>query len=120
MSQNSNLIGLARTALPNGGKIFVTPVAASEGGVVSFRVYTSKVSDSGEVSLRDITRLSRVLRAQTSSIGVVPVMTRLSAPRQTGVSSLLRSWDGRSQARSTVTMVRSPFRLCEPLGGVLV
>lgn len=56
MSQNSNLIGLARTALPNGGKIFVTPVAASDGGVVSFRVYTSKVSDSGEVSLRDITK----------------------------------------------------------------
>ena len=27
MAQKSNLIGLARTALANGGKIFVTPVA---------------------------------------------------------------------------------------------
>ena len=57
----SNLIGLARTALANGGKIFVTPVAVSEGGVTSFRVYTSTVSESGEVSLRDITKtLKRV------------------------------------------------------------
>ena len=56
MAQKSNLIGLARTALANGGKIFVTPVAESGSGVVSFRVYTSKVSEEGEVSLRDITR----------------------------------------------------------------
>ena len=56
MAQKSNLIGLARTALANGGKIFVTPVAESDSGVVSFRVYTSKVSEEGEVSLRDITR----------------------------------------------------------------
>ncbi len=38
MAQKSNLIGLARTALANGGKIFVTPVAESDSGVVSFCV----------------------------------------------------------------------------------
>lgn len=54
--KNTNLIGLARTALGNGGKIFVTPVAESDSGVVSFRVYTSKIAETGEVSLRDITR----------------------------------------------------------------
>lgn len=56
MSKNSNLIGLARTALPNGGKVFVTPTSVSDSGVTSFRVYTSKVTDNGEVSLRDVTR----------------------------------------------------------------
>lgn len=56
MTQKPNLIGLARTALANGGKIFVTPTATSDSGVVSFRVYTSKVAEDGEVSLRDITR----------------------------------------------------------------
>lgn len=62
MAQNSNLIGLARTALKNGGKIFVVPVSTSEGGVTSFRVYTHTApTDSGEVSLRDITKtLKRV------------------------------------------------------------
>ena len=47
-----NLIGLARNALANGGKIFVVPVSESDGGVVSFRVYTLAGTD----SLRDITR----------------------------------------------------------------
>ena len=56
MSQKPNLIGLARTALANGGKIFVTPVSVSEGGVTSFRVYTAAQDSTGEVSLRDITR----------------------------------------------------------------
>lgn len=50
--KNTNLIGLARTALANGGKIFVVPVSESDGGVVSFRVYTLAGTD----SLRDITR----------------------------------------------------------------
>lgn len=52
----SNLIGFARNAVKNGGKIFVTPTATSDSGVVSFRVYTSKVTETGEVSLRDVTK----------------------------------------------------------------
>lgn len=50
------MIGFARTAIPNGGKVFVTPVAESATGVVSFKVYTAKVSDTGEVSLKDATK----------------------------------------------------------------
>ena len=57
MSQTSNLVGLARHALKNGGKIFVTPVAVSGSGVTSFRVYTAVDGEDGQVSLRDITRV---------------------------------------------------------------
>lgn len=51
-----NLIGFARNALANGGKVFVTPVSVSDSGVTSFRVLTARVDDSGEVALRDITK----------------------------------------------------------------
>lgn len=51
-----NTIGLARTAVKNGSKLFVTPVSTSESGVVSFRTYAATVNEQGEVSLRDVTK----------------------------------------------------------------
>ena len=56
-----NLTGLARTAIPNESKVFIREVGepSEKGGIKSFRVLVAKVSEDGEVSLRDVTKTLR-------------------------------------------------------------
>ena len=56
---NKNIAGLVRNVIANGSKVFTAEVGVSEGGVTSFRVYAPAVTEEGEVTMRDVTKMLR-------------------------------------------------------------